>query len=80
MNLVLPAEWAPQACVQLTWPRPGGDFTAHLPAVEHCFVDIAVAIAQRQMLIVACGEGCCCCADADMHVSRHVNVSARRPG
>ncbi len=56
MTVILPAEWAPQSAVQLTWPRPGGDFTAHLPAVEQCFVDIAVAIARRQMLIVACGE------------------------
>jgi agmatine/peptidylarginine deiminase len=56
MSVVLPAEWAPQSAVQLTWPRPGGDFAAHLPAVEQCFVDIAVAIARRQMLIVACGE------------------------
>ncbi|HEY1076027.1 MAG TPA: agmatine deiminase family protein [Fontimonas sp.] len=56
MTVILPAEWAPQSAAQLTWPRPGGDFSAHLPAVEQCFVDIAVAIAQRQPLIVVCGE------------------------
>ncbi|MDP9141118.1 MAG: agmatine deiminase family protein [Pseudomonadota bacterium] len=56
MTVVLPAEWAPQSAVQLTWPRPTGDFAAHLPAVEKCFVELAVAIARRQMLIVACGE------------------------
>ncbi len=55
MTVILPAEWAPQLAVQLTWPRPGGDFSSHLPAVEQCFVDIAVAIARRQRLIVACG-------------------------
>ena len=55
-NVVLPAEWAPQHAVQLTWPRPEGDFARSFDAVEENFVALAVAIAQRQTLIVACGE------------------------
>jgi agmatine/peptidylarginine deiminase len=52
---VLPAEWAPQSAVQLTWPRPEGDFARSFDLVEQTFVDIAVAIARREVLIVACG-------------------------
>ncbi|MFC4251961.1 agmatine deiminase family protein [Sinimarinibacterium flocculans] len=54
-HTVFPAEWAPQAAVQLTWPRPDGDFAQAFDAVERTFVDIAVAVAGRQPLIVACG-------------------------
>lgn len=56
MTVVLPAEWAPQSAVQLTWPRPQGDFAAHFAAVERCFVELAVAISTREPLIVACGD------------------------
>lgn len=55
VSTVLPAEWAPQTAVQLTWPRPDGDFARQFEAVERTFIDIAVAVAKRQPLIVACG-------------------------
>ncbi len=55
MTVTLPAEWAPQSAVQLTWPRPDGDFSRHFAAVEDTFIALAVAISQRQPLIVACG-------------------------
>ncbi|SFF39825.1 agmatine deiminase [Fontimonas thermophila] len=53
---VLPAEWAPQSAVQLTWPRPDGDFARQFDAVEACFIAIAVAITRFEPLIIACGE------------------------
>ncbi len=53
---VLPAEWAPQRAIQLTWPRPDGDFAHMFDAVERCFTDIAVAITRYEALIVACGD------------------------
>ncbi|MEW6168809.1 MAG: agmatine deiminase family protein [Pseudomonadota bacterium] len=56
MTTIFPAEWAPQSAVQLTWPRPEGDFAQHFGAVERCFVEIAVAITRHQDLIVACGD------------------------
>ncbi|MES0872445.1 agmatine deiminase family protein [Sinimarinibacterium thermocellulolyticum] len=57
VSTVLPAEWAPQSAVQLTWPRPDGDFARAFDAVERTFIAIAVAIAQREPLIIACGPG-----------------------
>lgn len=54
-SVVLPAEWAPQSAVQLTWPRPEGDFARHFDAVEHTFVALATAITRFQDLLIACG-------------------------
>lgn len=54
--VVLPAEWAPQIAIQLTWPRPDGDFARLFDAVERSFIAIAVAVTQFQDLIVACGD------------------------
>jgi agmatine/peptidylarginine deiminase len=44
----LPPEWAPQAAVMLTWPRPDGDFARHFDDVEANFVAIAVAISRHE--------------------------------
>src|SRR3546814_13271246 len=53
MNPVLPAEWAPQSAVQLTWPRPEGDFADSFDAVEACFRQLAAAIPPFEKLIIA---------------------------
>ena len=45
MSTTLPAEWAPQTAVMLTWPREDGDFAQWFPAVERNFIEIARAIA-----------------------------------
>lgn len=55
MTTCFPAEWAPQSAVQLTWPRPGGDFTPWFAAVEDNFVRIACAISRFQPVLIACG-------------------------
>jgi agmatine/peptidylarginine deiminase len=52
MNTVLPAEWAPQFAVMLTWPREDGDFARWFDAVERCFVAIAVAVTRFEPLLV----------------------------
>lgn len=53
-DTLLPAEWAPQAFVQLTWPRTDGDFQRWFAEVETCFVDVACAITRFQPLLIAC--------------------------
>ena len=52
MTTVLPAEWAPQDAVQLTWPRADGDFARWFDAVERNFLAIAAAIARYEPLLV----------------------------
>ena len=48
MHTLLPAEWARQTCVLLTWPREDGDFSGDYAAVEQNFIEIAQAIARFQ--------------------------------
>ncbi|MGH8460268.1 MAG: agmatine deiminase family protein [Stenotrophobium sp.] len=54
-TLQLPAEWAPQSAVQLTWPRAEGDFARQFDAVERNFIEIAVAISRHEDVIVGYG-------------------------
>ncbi|WP_029891198.1 agmatine deiminase family protein [Polycyclovorans algicola] len=56
MKPSLPAEWAPQAFVQLTWPRREGDFSRWFGEVEANFIRIAVAIGQFQPVLIACPD------------------------
>ena len=51
-SVLLPAEWAPQTAVMLTWPRSDGDFARNFAAVEQNFIAIAVAIARHENLHV----------------------------
>lgn len=55
MTPILPAEWAPQSAIQLTWPRAEGDFGAHFPAVEKNFIELACAISRHQDVIIGYG-------------------------
>lgn len=51
---MLPAEWAPQSAVQLTWPHDGTDWAPYLAEAQQCFSEIAKAIAERQKLLIVC--------------------------
>lgn len=48
----LPAEWAPQWGVQLTWPHEGTDWLPTLGEITETYVDMAVEIARRERLII----------------------------
>lgn len=51
---LLPAEWAPQSAIMLTWPHPGTDWVSYLAEVEPVFLDIARAVLRFQHLIISC--------------------------
>ncbi len=51
---VLPAEWAPQEAVVLTWPHAHADWGDSLPDVEKAFVAFAAAIARFEDLWINC--------------------------
>ncbi len=55
-NAVLPAEWAPQSGIQLTWPHAGTDWAHLLTEVQACFTAIAREIAQRELLLIVTPE------------------------
>ncbi len=51
-NYILPAEWAPQSCVQLTWPHEGTDWQPILDEITETYVRMAKEIAKREHLII----------------------------
>lgn len=51
---VMPAEWAPQSAVMLTWPHPGTDWFRQMDQVEPVFVAIARAVLRYEHLVVSC--------------------------
>ena len=55
-NAVLPADWAPQSGIQLTWPHAGTDWAHMLTEVQACFAAIAREIAQRELLLIVTPE------------------------
>jgi len=56
MNKILPAEWAEQQFVQLTWPHINTDWNYMLDEVNACFVNIAHEIIKREELLIVCQE------------------------
>lgn len=56
INAFLPAEWAPQSGIQLTWPHADTDWAYMLPEVQACFVAIAREIAKRELLLIVTPE------------------------
>jgi len=53
-HILLPAEWAEQDFVQLTWPHAETDWAEMLDEVNSCFTNIAKAIVKYQNLIIVC--------------------------
>jgi agmatine/peptidylarginine deiminase len=51
---ILPAEWAEQQFVQLTWPHSGTDWAYMLDEVNECFVNIALEIIKHENLLIVC--------------------------
>lgn len=50
----LPAEWAPQNAVMLTWPHADTDWAQNLAEAESVFIEIAQAISTHERLIITC--------------------------
>ena len=51
-DFVLPAEWAPQSGVQLTWPHAATDWKPYLEEITQMFLQMAREIAKRELLLV----------------------------
>ncbi|AEK57455.1 MULTISPECIES: agmatine deiminase family protein [Acidithiobacillus] len=56
MTFTLPAEWAPQSAVQLTWPHRDTDWAERLPLVLPVFTQIALAISQHEDVLLVCHD------------------------
>ncbi len=55
-NFTLPAEWAVQQAVQLTWPHAQTDWAPRLAQVQSVFAQIGAEISRRQELWVAVND------------------------
>lgn len=55
-RITLPAEWAPQSAIQLTWPHAATDWKPYLQAITATFVELAREIARRQKLVIVSPE------------------------
>ena len=53
----LPAEWAPQSAILITWPHAATDWADILQEVTECYIRLAYEIAVRQPLIILTVEG-----------------------
>ncbi len=53
----LPAEWAPQSAILISWPHAETDWADILDEVTECYVRMAYAIAAHQPLIILVVEG-----------------------
>ncbi len=53
---VLPAEWARQSGVQLTWPHEKTDWAPILKEVTECYIRMALEISLRERLIIVTPE------------------------
>lgn len=50
---ILPAEWAPQTCIQLTWPHADTDWAPCLSDIVNTLVQMAEAITRYEPLVIA---------------------------
>ena len=50
----LPAEWAPQSGIMLTWPRSDGDWSPDYTSVEQCHAQLAKEISLREKVLITC--------------------------
>ena len=49
---VLPAEWAPQSAVMLTWPHSNTDWQPILPQITDTYVRMATEIVKLERLYI----------------------------
>ena len=56
MPRVLPAEWAPQSGVMLTWPHDDSDWAPLLNEADTVFAAIGTAVTRFQRLLVVCRD------------------------
>jgi agmatine/peptidylarginine deiminase len=52
----LPAEWAPQRALLLTWPHPNTDWATQLDAVETLYLELVRAVVHHQPVVILCPD------------------------
>lgn len=55
-EFVLPAEWASQSAIMLTWPHQDTDWAEQLAAVDQVYLDICRQVSRFQQLLIVCNS------------------------
>lgn len=71
----LPAEWAPQSGVMLTWPHAHSDWQPLLKRVEPVFCNIAYHVARHERVLIVCWD-----ARHQAHVRAQLDERGVDPG
>lgn len=53
---LLPAEWAAQSAIMLTWPHRETDWAEHLEAVDRVYLSISRQVTRFQQLLIVCNS------------------------
>lgn len=53
---VLPAEWAPQDAILLTWPHADSDWRPQLSQADQTLATLAAAISRRETVLIGCRD------------------------
>lgn len=53
---LLPAEWAPQDAILLTWPHAGSDWRPWLDQADHTFAVLAATISRYEIVLINCRD------------------------
>lgn len=71
----LPAEWAPQSGIMLTWPHTHSDWQPFLEDVEPVFTDIAHHISLHEKVLISCWD-----ENHKNHINTRLNERGVDPG
>jgi agmatine deiminase len=72
---LLPAEWAPQSGVMLTWPHAHSDWQPFLQEVEPVFTEIAWHISRHEQVLISCWD-----ETHQQHIRRQLDERGVDPG
>ncbi|MBL8250161.1 MAG: agmatine deiminase family protein [Candidatus Competibacter sp.] len=56
MAALLPAEWAPQDAILLTWPHADSDWRRHLSQADRNIAALAATISRYQLAVIGCRD------------------------
>lgn len=71
---VLPAEWAPQDAILLTWPHADSDWRSWLDQADRTFAALAVAISRYETVLINCHD-----AQHSQHVRDLLSAAGANP-
>ncbi|MDS4069518.1 MAG: agmatine deiminase family protein [Candidatus Competibacter sp.] len=73
-TILLPAEWAPQDAILLTWPHADSDWRPWLTEADRAFATLAAAISRYETVVIGCHDH-----KHSQHVRNLLNAAGANP-